>query len=224
MKELYSNGDDCLELARTLSKALKGKIKFYGSCRQEVISGVYYCQNWTEFNDYYEYKKSAVHFWYKFCAGGFLRISVGESVYEKSTGEKLAVLSDFYEVLSREFGNPTLFYTTKDDDEKCLNLEWSFVNKEETIQSFKNGTAFDDAEIDKLIIIGEIKSTVNGFRLNDTSKQIISQSIGLPFELISLVDENIEDYAKCKFGTEITYPEDAKIDGYPITPVRKRKK
>lgn len=216
MKNLDSNADDCLSLALLLERNLKEKIEFYGSVHLEVVSGKYHSLPYKAYNRYADYKKDEVAFSYKFCENEFLRITVGDSIYNRTTGHKLAVLSDFYEVLSEVYGIPTLFYTIKDDDEKSLNLQWSFCQKEEDIESFKNGTMFDDGEIDELIIIDEPKEKSSVYQLSEATRQMISRQVGVPFELIYLVDENIEEFLKYKKGEKIGYPDFARIDGYKI--------
>lgn len=51
-----------------------------------------------------------------------------------------------------------------------LNFEWAFCDKEEVVKSFENGTAFDDDEIDELIIIDSEYSTYNG-RLSEKTRK-----------------------------------------------------
>lgn len=205
MAELYSKAEDCSKMANYLYNKLKGKIEFYGSTYQEVIYGKYHCLPFNLYANYEEYRNDELSFSYKFCENGFLRISIENVISKKSLGHKLAALSDFYLALSEMYGLPTTFYTLKDDDEESINLQWSFIEKEEDIKDFKEGTMFDDAEIDKLIIFGE-QSSIN--ELSDKTKTYISNQIGLPIELIYLLDENIEDFIKFKYGT----------NGEPITP------
>lgn len=220
MTEIYSNAEDCFELANYLKKKMGSKIDFYGSICQEVISGSYFSD--FESKHYHSYGDGLL-FYYKFCKEGFLRIGIGSFYpHNNSIGEKLAALSGFYEVLSEQYGEPTVFYTTKDDDEGTLSLQWSFVNKEEDIQSLKNGSYFDDAEIDELIVIGESRTRIDSYQLSDTTRKLIAKQIGMPFELISLVDENIEEFVKYKTGKEIGIPEAAKIDGVPVTSFQKK--
>ena len=216
MPELYSNAEDCSKLAKLLKSKLKEKIEFWGSTYQEVVSGKYRSLPYEKYGDYIDYKNDEILFSYKFCENGFLRISIGDSIYKKSIGHKLAVLSDFYEVLNEIYGSPTLFYTVKDDDENTLNLQWSFSQKEEDIQDFKNGTAFDDAELDELIVFGEIKEQSGIYRLSDTTRMMISRQVRLPFELIYLVDENIKDFVQYKQGKTMSVPKGVRVDGYPI--------
>lgn len=223
MSEIYSNADDCLELARHLKKKMGNKIDFYGSIRQEVISGKYFSHYRDPHSELDYLFEEGLPFYYKFCKEGFLRIQIGSFYpHNNSVGEKLAALSNFYEVLSEQYGEPTVFYTTKDDEEGTLSLHWSFVNKEEDIQKFRNGSYFDDAEVDDLIVIGEPRIQTSSYQLRDTTRKLIAKQIGVPFELISLVDENIEDFVKYKTGKEIGIPEGAKIDGVPVRSYQKK--
>lgn len=197
MTELYSKAEDCSKLANYLYKRLHGKVEFSGSTFQEVIYGKYHCLPFNAYENYEEYRKDELSFSYKFCENGFLRISVENVISKKSLGHKLAVLSDFYIALSELYGLPTVFYTIKDDEDESINLQWSFIQKEEDIKEFKEGTAFDDAETDELIIFGE-QSNIN--ELSDKTKTYISNQIGLPIELIYLLDANIDDFLSYKQG------------------------
>ena len=217
MKEIYSKDEDCYKLAIELKKKLKDKIAFMGSPYQGCVSGKYFSHYRKPSNGTQYLFEKGLPFYYKFCEEGFLRIQVGTFYpYKNSMGEKLAALSDFYELLSEMYGEPTVFYTIKDDEEGCVSLHWSFVNKEEDIEKFKNGTFFDDGETDELIVIGEEKPSNNSYRLSDTTKRFISKKVGLPFELIHLVDENIEDFVKYKTGKETSVLVVAKIDGLNV--------
>lgn len=199
MKEMFSKSDDCFELAKYLNKELKNKIEFTSSIYLEVVSGTYDCFPFDAYNNYSGYRKSKIFFDFLYSKGEFLRLSVRNGIHPKTTGHRLAVLSAFYEVLYKQFGKPTVFYTTKNDPNETLSLQWSFTNKDEEIQKFKNGIYFDDAKIEQLIIIGESRMQSN-FPLNDAMKDYLSEKIGLPFELIELVNENIEDFIKYKNG------------------------
>ena len=222
MQELYSNDKDCYQLYKMLRKKMGNKIEYCDTPYAELFEGKYFSHYREPHSDLDYLFERGLPFYYKFCKDGFLRIGVGSYHHNTSIGEKLAALSEFYEVLSEKFGEPTVFYTTKNDDEGLLSMQWSFINKEEDIQEFKEGTCFDDAEIDKLIIIGEPKQKTDGYQLNDITKKIISKHIGLPFELLSLVDENIEDFIKFKTKKELSIPEGEKIDGIPVTSSEKK--
>lgn len=188
--ELYSNGDDCKELAQILNNGIKGEITFSWNNYEQIMGGNYDCllSNNNTYLEFLNKEKEQVKFYYKFLKDGFLRIGVGNNPLSKKTvGHKLAALSDFYQVLSKNFGEPTLFYTEENDDEEYLNFEWAFKYKKEVIEAFKNNTIFDDGgKVKDLIIIGE------------QPDKFISNQLGLPIELLGLVEKNIDDYIKYK--------------------------
>lgn len=216
MNEFYSKTEDCYLLAGKLKKELENKIEFWGSTYQEVPSGKY-LSSYRRNNGEYMFNGQYIPFYFKFSENEFLRIGVGSNYRGSSIGEKMAALSDFYSILSKEYGDPTVFYTIKGDDKEFLTLQWAFINKEEEIVKFQNGTYFDDAEIDKLIVIGKNKENIESYNFNGTTRNFISRQVGLPFELIYLIDEDIENFVKHKTGKEITIPQNAKIDCVPVT-------
>ena len=221
MNEYYSKAEDCYFLASKLKKKLGNKIDFYGSTNIEIPSGKY-LSSYRRNNGEYMHNGHYLPFYFKFSKQEFLRISVGSHYSGSSLGEKLAALSDFYEVLSEEYGNPTIFYTTKDDDEGLLNLQWSFINKELEIAKFKADNYFDDAKIDTLIVFGESKENNSGYNIRN--KDIISKRIGLPYELLYLAANDIENYIKHKKGKNIVVATATKIDGIPVTSFEKKVK
>lgn len=188
--DLRSGDNDCKELAHIINSGIKGKIDFSWNVYGQIMGGRYNCllsKDDTSFE--FEIKeREQIKFSYKFLKDGFLRIGVGNNPLSKKTvGHKLAALSDFYQVLSKNFGEPTLFYTMENDDEEYLYFEWVFIDKKETIEEFKNNTFFDDGgKVKNLIIIGEQQD------------KFISNQLGLPIELLGLVEENIDDYIKYK--------------------------
>ena len=216
MNEFYSKTEDCYLLAGKLKKELENKIEFWGSTYQEVPSGKY-LSSYRRNNGEYMFNGQYIPFYFKFSENEFLRIGVGSNYRGSSIGEKMAALSDFYSILSKEYGDPTVFYTIKGDDKEFLTLQWAFINKEEEIVKFQNGTYFDDAEIDKLIVIGKNKENIESYSFNDTTRNFITRQVGLPFELIYLIDEDIENFVKHKTGKEITIPQYTKIDCVPVT-------
>lgn len=216
MNEFYSKTEDCYLLAGKLKKELENKIEFWGSTYQEVPSGKY-LSSYRRNNGEYMFNGQYIPFYFKFSENKFLRIGVGSNYRGSSIGEKMAALSDFYSILSKEYGDPTVFYTIKGDDKEFLTLQWAFINKEEEIVKFQNGTYFDDAEIDKLIVIGKNKENIESYSFNDTTRNFISRQVGLPFELIYLIDEDIENFVKHKTGKEIAIPQNAKMDCVPVT-------
>ena len=216
MNEFYSKTEDCYLLAGKLKKELENKIEFWGSTYQEVPSGKY-LSSYRRNNGEYMFNGQYISFYFKFSENEFLRIGVGSNYRGSSIGEKMAALSDFYSILSKEYGDPTVFYTIKGDDKEFLTLQWAFINKEEEIVKFQNGTYFDDDEIDKLIVIGKNKENIESYSFNDTTRNFISRQVGLPFELIYLIDEDIENFVKHKTGKEITIPHNEKINCVPVT-------
>ena len=216
MNEFYSNIEDCYLLAGKLKKELENKIEFWGSTYQEVPSGKY-LSSYRRNNGEYMFNGQYIPFYFKFSENEFLRIGVGSNYRGSSIGEKMAALSDFYSILSKEYGDPTVFYNIKGDDKEFLTLQWAFINKEEEIAKFQNGTYFDDDEIDKLIVIGKNKENIESYSFNDTTRNFISRQVGLPFELIYLIDEDIENFVKHKTGKEIAISQTAKIDCVPVT-------
>ena len=154
--EWFSKEEDCYILAKKLKKTLGNKIDFYGSIRTPIPSGKY-LSSYRKNNGEHMFNGHCLPFYFKFSNNEFLRIGVGANYSCNSFEEKLAALSDFYEILSKKYGEPIVFYTTKNDDKGLLNLQWSFINKDKEIEKFKSGTYFDDTEIETLIVIGEKK-------------------------------------------------------------------
>jgi len=219
MNEIFSNALDCNLLACKLEEKFKDKIDFFGSTYQQFIS-CKYLSSYRRNSGEYMFNGHWVPVYFKFNKDEFLRISVGAYFSDSSFGEKMAVLSDLYSALSKEYGEPTVFYTLKNDSESLLNLQWSFVNEKDEIAKFKNGTYFDDAFIDTLIVFGE----KNNFKsnLSDRTRSVISSCIGLPFELLYLVDSDIENFIKHKNGEEMIIPIESKEDSVSFQKKHKR--
>lgn len=189
MDNVLSSAEDCYNLSSYLKDELKNKIRFNTPMWLEILAGEYF------FDDgrYRGFFRKGIYFYIKYNKDEFLRLQVCSSFKKESTGQKLVVLSELYKVISKKVGEPIVFYTTKDDDEGTLSLEWVFKNKESVIESFRSGTHFDDAEIDKLIILRRTNS-----KLKEETRRHLSNTIGLPYELIEIIDENIEEYLKYK--------------------------
>ena len=215
-REMYSNAEDCHELASELKSKLKDKIRYTTSTYLEIINGEFHSLPYKHYNlDYNKYQKDTIKFAIKYQKDVFLRLTIYDDINKLSLGHKLAVLSDFYEALSNDYGIPTLFYTIKDDEDGSLFLEWAFKEKDETINEFKYGNPFDDGVVDKLIVFGESKenddkSIFSG--LNEITKDYIAKSFGLPYELILLMDDNIEDYIYYKKGKKIIFKSENMLD------------
>ncbi len=206
MKEVYSNEKDCRELRKILGKALGEKMEIYG-VPYEVVTGYYH-----SFPFYSEgYFKDKLEFYYKYCNHEFLRIGVGDCISKSSDGHKLAALSDFCEALVEQFGEPTLFYTIKEDDEGMMNFQWclqlSPEAREQEIQMFREGTSTADAEIDCLIIMGEDRS------ISEETRKLFLERMGLPFDMFPLIDKNVQDYIKYREVQERN-TENQKESGY----------
>ena len=217
MVELFSKAEDCHALSKKLMGKLGNKICFCNSTYNEVPWGIY-LSPYRRNNGEYMFNGRCLPFCFKFSEKEFLRITVSSNEHGSSLGERMAALSDFYAALSEEYGEPTFFYTIKDDDEKSLTLQWSFVNKEDEIENFKNGTYFVDAETNTLIVFGEKKENTFGSDLNDKTKRIISKQLELPFELISLVDSDIENFIMHKNGKVMTMSNGEMTNECPVTP------
>ena len=185
-------------LTKKLTKNLKGNIEFLSLTYIEnpyarYISPYYMNESDNGINEL------PIHL--KLSDDEFIRVSISSSYKETEFGEKLAALSDFYEALKKEYGEPTLYYTIKNDEENSLNLQWSFIDKEQDIAEFKNNTYFADVDIDELIIIN---------KPIETMKQIYSRRIGLPFDLIHLIDQDRTNYFKHKKCFQTTTNEKSK--------------
>lgn len=189
--ELFSKADDCHKLAFIINNELKERISFEGSTYQEVVTGTHSSFKLTDYKDYRNHEMNKLSFDYKFNENGFLRISISKRIYQSSLGHKLAALSDFYMAIRKYYGEPTLLYTIKNDDEESLNMQWSFSQKKEDIRDFQNNTAFDDASIEHLVLFKEEKTE---------EEKLIQEEIGLPIELSSLVATNLNEYIYYKNG------------------------
>lgn len=209
MKEIFSNAEDCKYLAKKLSKKLGGKFYVYRFF-DRVVNGNYYSLPYSSaiYSDYSEYLKDTLHFYYKFCRDNFLRIGVKNCCFQASDGHKLAALSDIYEALIDEFGEPTVFFTMKDDEDEGLHFEWAFTHKEKTIEEFIHGFPFDDGEVDQAIVIGESN------QINEQTRNLFSHQMGLPIEMLPLINENIEDYMKYKYGQAKSDEKENSSGGY----------
>lgn len=217
MSESYSKANDCEKLAKYLKNKMGNSIEFEYNVHESIVSGKYFHYHREPHSDLEHLFEDGIYFFFQYCENDFFNFSIGTASHHKcSLGEQLAVLSAFYGVLSEKFGEPLVFYTLKDDDKQKINLQWSFINKEEDIKNFKNGTYFEDGEIDKLIIFGEQKVNAIGYQIGETARKNNSRVIGLPFNLFPLVEENMEDYVKYKTGKPIGIPEGARMDSTPV--------
>ncbi len=178
----YSNVGDCFELFKSLKVKLKDKIECC-DFHQEMLCGIYISQDKRD-NDDAVYR-NGIPFYCKF-SKNYLNVAIGSFYpYKNSVGEKLAILSEFYEILREIFNEPTLFYTIENDEEGLLSLHWAFTNKEEQIKEFTDNTYYWDAKVTNLVIFNPNHGI---------------QNLGLPIELLPLIKENIHEYVKYKNG------------------------
>ncbi len=199
MEERYSNKEDCYKLALLLKKELKDKIDFYGSINTSVPSGKY-LSSYRKKTGENLYNGKCLPFYFKYKEDDFLRISIGSHHKGSSLGEKLAALSDFYEVLKKYYGLPDVFYTIKNDQQKTLSLQWSFRNKEEDLKKFKSNTYFTDGEIEDIIIIRK-ENDIEKLKTFEETK--IDRKTYLPEELLSYIYLDLEEFIKHKKGEEV---------------------
>lgn len=213
MDKIYTSDYGLREMSEILRIRLGNKVFYEDGFKinnQKMIFGSYLdrCTEKFDENALPALFLPKLMFTYEFINDKSLRITI-RSKHENSFGKKLAALSDFYEIISDYFGEPTVFYTLKNDDERGLNLQWSLVNKEEDIQNFKNGNYFDSNGTDTLILIGEPKQECD-FHNSKIAKSYISKKVGIPYELFGLIDEDYIKYKECK---EIRL--DGRIEGTP---------
>lgn len=203
MREVYSNDKDSLEIVRELNGKLKDKIYYLN--RVSPVIGEYACLSYENYGNYRQWELDKVSFYFKYCQ--VLRVGIGNGLSPKTMGHKFAALSEFYQVLSEKFGEPTLFYTVCDDKDGTLNLQWSFQNREEDIRTFQSGEAFDDAFVDTLIVMGTSYKNGTYYQLSSETRNTLAHKIGLPFDVISLVEPDyMDDFVKYKTGESMHYP------------------
>lgn len=192
MEEIYSDGNDCLELCRYLRSKLKSKLCIYGSPSNPLVSGKYYEFTGNTNRGDYTTISNGLRFYAKFNKEEFLRIGVGDAYSREVTfGEKLSGLADICSALSEKYGLPDVYYTTKDDDEGVLSLQWNFKDLELTHERMEYDCYFTDANIDKLIFIDN-KQPIKHDKFHDF--------VGLPKEMYGLVLDNLDDFQAAKHG------------------------
>lgn len=243
--KIYASQEaDCYKLYWHLNSKLKGGISFSGNPYCDSFQGTYIA---PYHNLQLEQFITGLPFFFRFNEKSFLRISVGNySIYDYTNhsatfGEKLAALSDFYEALKNVYGDPDVFYTKRNDPKGLLTFEWFFIKKEETIKRLKEITdinwigrnyysvrsiskwenRFDEEQFATIIFLREEEKT-KGYNLSPVTKKLIGDEIGLPFEMINLLNENIEDFIKYKKGKEVKINENSRVDGYPVTSYDKK--
>jgi len=143
-----------------------------------------------------------------FDEGDHLTITVAKHGEGNSKGKRLAILSDLYEAFNKEFGEPSFFYSVKDDDrfgierydyskdgyievvghgfEETYNLHWSFKDEIRDINE-----VIDKPNVEDFIMIHNPDK-------NAFIDAVMTHRTGLPSELSDLVEENHEEYVKYK--------------------------
>ena len=204
MKEFYSKDDDCAVLAIRIRKNLGAQAHLYGDIHNHIGEGKFF-SSYRLNNENTLISDNYLNFYYKTCKDGFLRIQVASNYKENSSlGERLACLSDFYEMLKKFYGEPTFFFTTDMDD--ALTMEWCFADKEEAIKCIKDGSYVDDSKITSYVIFND--GEMDGLLFGDKTKKLISNQFGLPIELLPLIDKDIDNYFLHKTGKAINLDED----------------
>ena len=145
-----------------------------------------------------------------FDEGDHLTVTVARHGEEKenSKGKRLAKLSDIYEAFNKEFGEPSFFYSIKNDDkfgidryvyskdgsievastgfEETYNLHWSFKDEIRDINE-----VIAKPNVDEFIMIHNPDK-------NAFIDAVMTHRTGLPSELSDLVEANREEYIKYK--------------------------
>lgn len=154
MINYISKTEDVVWLAYKLKDKLESKISIneFGLYK-EVLEG-YYDKNGEAW-----ISSKCVDFCVKYNRNSFLRVGTGENSFHKSYEEKLEVLKDIGRVIidtesitGKQFGYPLAFYKAVFEDSVVPTLEWAFKKQEEYTEALKNGTLFDDAFVENLIV------------------------------------------------------------------------
>ena len=191
------------ELVEILKRKLKDKITRI-KIQNDMIDGYYK-------SPYNKKDEGIIPFLIRYKKDNNIKIAIGYPHNDKNnrTGpENMAALSELYTVISEIFGEPTLF----ENSPNLIQLRRFFKDKDKVKQQYieryqkKSGLLiiFDnnlnkESDIDKRV------------------KQIMERKVGLPYDLIKLIDDEIEEYIKYKTGRIVMYHSGDLIDGYPIT-------
>ena len=191
------------EIAEILIEKLKNKITNI-TIMSEMINGYYK-------SPYNKKDEGVIPFIIRYKKDNNLKIAIGYLHNDKNNGtspENMAALSELYTVIREMFGEPTLF----EDSSYLIQLRWFFKDKDKVKQQYieryqkKSG----------LLIIFDNNINKESDN-NKIVKQIMERKVGLPFGLIKLIDDEIEEYIKYKTGRIVMYHSGDLIDGYPIT-------
>ena len=203
MTKVDSTVCDCYHLSEQLLEKFGSRLVLYGCGGPCMLAGEYASFSNEVYSDYTDLCENKIIFCCKYYKGEFLRITVGNGLAERPIGHKLAALSDFYEIFKEEFGVPTLFYTMKDDAYGSLNFQWSMKDKEKDIENFKNGTIFCDTEVEHVIVMGEKKIDLKKRELDRSTQNVLDEGLGLPIDLLPLVNDNIDDFIYYKEDKDV---------------------
>lgn len=172
---------DCFILANKLKNEEVGKkMEFTNSIYQGILECSYHFYPYDIYNTYSEFKNDSINFFIKYNQKDFLRLQIFDSLYRHTIGEKLAILSEIYPILTNLVGNATLYYTIKNDLSQTITLHWAFTNKEEEVAKYQSDKAFDDEQ------------------LSEENKYWFENTIHLPIELLPIVIKNLNDFIAYK--------------------------
>lgn len=135
------------ELANYLKREMRNNIEFRRYNEEVVANGKYYNHQEDSQRDISS-SDDGISFYYKIRKDDFLKIEVSSNHKDKvSKKEKLAALSNFYEVLSVQYGEPSTFCILRDDKKEALDLIWYFNNKEKDMQEVERDSFFENETI-----------------------------------------------------------------------------
>ncbi len=185
--EVCSKEQDCFDLFGKLKSNMGNRLELFGSAFKPFVTGRFYynCN---------EKDRDNLPFYYKFNKDYFLRVGIGTFYPGKTCfASKLYALSSFYQTIKEYYGEPSVYFTVKDGDEDIIFLEWIFKDKERIIEDIKNSDYFTDGFTNNVIEINEY----NDFN-RSKAKELISKQLGLPFDLIKLVDNDPSTYLQLR--------------------------
>lgn len=177
-------------LENIIKNELGRKVNFYGVQNQYRLAK-YNPVEYSNYDSYDEYKNDEVEF--AFYVGGndnFFRLRVSSQNINSKYGYKLAVLSDLYKILKKEFGNANIYFDSYDNEE-MLGLIWT-NDKEHYLNLYRTPNLCTETLID-------LEEKVE-YDLNEDTINYITDQIGLPLHLLTLLDENIDDFMAYKNG------------------------
>ena len=160
---------DCYRFINLLKNNFKENIVFQESIYQKMGNGNYYLHN-KVFCFNYIYQKN-----------NYFIIEIN-SIEKEDFSLKLVALSNFYRILKEEFGEASLFYSTK---RGFLSFYWDFTINKDNVKKFKD-ICYCNSDIEQLIVIGR---TMLSF-LDEETKTNFFNNYNLPIDLLNMVDED----------------------------------